>query len=307
LCQWTFFSLTSSKPFGLDKSKTTLFFFKLIASLPFGILYRLSDGLFLLAFYVIRYRRTVVDDNLRAAFPEKTSSERYQIARQYYRNLCDLIIELIKSLKVTQAELLQRMEVIAPEVFMEPFKRGEIGITVVSHTINWEWGPMLANIHGLQNSQVIYRPLSSAFFDQLMLAIRSRFGTTPIPEKQTFRYFVEGQQTPRLIGIAADVVPASIEGQYWTDFFGQKTVFYTGTEKLARKFNYRVFYTQIKRLGRGKYQMEMSILAQPPYDNLPPNSITEAYVRRLEADIKANPSNWLWSHRRWKHKYPAES
>ena len=68
----------------------------LLALLPLRCLYLISDFFFVPVYYVIRYRRKVVMENLRNSFPEKTEKERRVIARKFYRFLCDLILETVK-------------------------------------------------------------------------------------------------------------------------------------------------------------------------------------------------------------------
>ena len=60
--------------------------------------YWLSDILFLFAYYVVRYRRSVTRNNLSRAYPELGESRRKELEKAYYRHMCDLLIEGIHNL-----------------------------------------------------------------------------------------------------------------------------------------------------------------------------------------------------------------
>jgi Kdo2-lipid IVA lauroyltransferase/acyltransferase len=277
-----------------------MWFFTLLARLPFGVLYRLSDFLFVLIYFVVKYRRKVVDDNLLRSFPEKNSEERQQIARQFYRNFCDIVLETIKLLRVTEAQMQERVHMKNPELFLQPIQNQQVVFIMASHRANWEYSAIPVKLAG-PVADVVYKPLSNDFFDRLLLQIRSRFGIRPVAMKQLLRDMAKRRQESRVIGIVADQVPELLEGAYWTNFLHQETDFFTGTDKLARQFGCVVLYLRMQRVARGFYEMEFENLAHPPFDDLPPNAIIERYTRALEADIRLQPDSWLWSHRRFKH------
>src|SRR6478735_1411610 len=77
-------------------------FIYLVAVLPFGAIYKLSDLLFHLL-WLSGYRKEVVFKNLRNSFPEKSKKEIEGIAKSYYRYLCDLILETLKTLRMSEA------------------------------------------------------------------------------------------------------------------------------------------------------------------------------------------------------------
>lgn len=275
-------------------------FFKAISRLPLSLLYGFSDFLYLLLRYVVRYRWSVVLQNLQNAFPEKTPAERRQIAAGFYRNLTDVMVETIKGLTISESELRRRVVVRNLQAYKTHLDAGRTVLAMTSHQCNWEWQSPAARILG-PAVDVVYQPLNNAFFNQLMRRIRGRFGITPLPMQGLLRDMVKRRDQPRLVGLVADQA-APPETAYWTNFLNQETDFFVGSDKLARQFGCPVLFIEMRRLRRGHYELALHPLAEPPYDGLPPHSIIENYVRKLEASIQENPSDWLWSHRRWKHR-----
>lgn len=112
-----------------------------IARLPFGLLYLLSDVLYFLLYYVTGYRKKVVFKNLQNAFPEKTEAERLSIAKQFYRNLTDIVVETIKLAAISPEELHKRVKILNPEVISAATNQGKIALALGGHQCNWEWAP----------------------------------------------------------------------------------------------------------------------------------------------------------------------
>ncbi|SOD80257.1 lysophospholipid acyltransferase family protein [Spirosoma fluviale] len=286
-----------------------MIFFRLLSRLPLPILYGISDVLSFLLLHVIRYRRKVVLDNLTRSFPEKSSVEVKQIARRFYKNLGDLIVESIKQATLPPEFFLKHINFPNIELIQEKILAGQTIIGMSSHQANWEWIPAALVLNKMPVDS-IYKPLSSPFFEQLMVHIRSHLGPVPTPMNSLPRQMVLRRHIPRIIGLIADQVPDVPEQAYWTDFLHQDSPFYPGSERLARSRKMAVYFFDIVRIRRSYYEVTFRLIAEPPYENLPLGAIMEGYRDVLEASIRRNPSDWLWSHKRWKHwrgKYPSIS
>jgi len=277
-----------------------LFFFKLFSRLPLSVLYCLANGLYWLAFYVFKYRRKVVYHNLHCSFPEKNEAEIHQLAKAFYRNLADIIVESIKAISIDQEEIRQRVHFTNPETARHYYTHSQPFLLMTAHQCNWEWVLLSGSLLQVP-VDAVYKPLHNPFFDQLMLNIRTRFDAFAIPMQRLFRENIQRKDLPRMICMVAAQMP-SPEHAYWTPFLHQETGFYTGTERIARRFNYPVLFLSVRRIQRGFYEATFHKLAEPPYEALPLNMLTEQYVRALEKNILAHPEGWLWSHKRWKHQ-----
>lgn len=276
-------------------------FLSLLARLPFFILYRLSDVLFIITAYVIRYRRRVILDNLRHAFPDASEAHIRQLARGFYRNFCDLIVETIKLPGMSAEEMRKRVTVVNGEQVRNYIKEGQTMLGAAGHQCNWEWVPAATLVNDIAVDSV-YKPLHNASSERMMRQIRSKFGAHLIPMNRLPREMVARRHIPRIIALVADQMPNIPETAYWTTFFNQDTPFFAGTERLARSQQLPVFYLDLIRNRRGYYTATFVLLAAPPYNDLPYGAIIDRYRDRLTQTILQQPSNWLWSHKRWKHQ-----
>ena len=73
--------------------------------IPFSVVYLLSDLLYLVLYRISGYRKAVVGANLKRAFPDKTEPELEKIERDYYHNLCDIIVEFLKIPSLSESQL----------------------------------------------------------------------------------------------------------------------------------------------------------------------------------------------------------
>ncbi|MBX2963247.1 MAG: lysophospholipid acyltransferase family protein [Cyclobacteriaceae bacterium] len=277
-------------------------FIYLIALLPFRTLYIVSDLLFIIL-WLSGYRRSVVMNNLRNSFPEKSEKEIFVLCQQYYRYLCDLILETLKTLKMPEHISRDRCVLHQQPWLTRMYEDHRSMIIVMGHYGNWEWaGPGFA-LHTRFPLVVIYRPLSNPYFDKMMTTTRTRFGTRITAEEKVLRDMVARNKEVSATAFIADQTPSDIRNAYWTNFLNQDTPVHTGPEKIARKFNYPVVYMNVKRISRGYYEIFPELLSDNPKETAE-GEISEAFIRRLEQEITSDPVPWLWSHRRWKHKRP---
>jgi len=277
-------------------------FIYLLSFLPFWIFYRVSDIFFLILYYVLGYRKKVVIANLKNSFPEKSNKEIKKITRQFYRYLCDLLLETFKTLTISKSEALKRCK-LSPEsliLFDKLYEERKSFIIVMGHYGNWEWAGNSFSIQGKQQLYVIYHPLSNKYFNQLIYNMRTRFGTKLIAMQDTLRTMLTNKNNSSVTAFIADQTP-SPEGAYWTKFLNQETPIFWGTEKIARKLNYPIVFTNVNRIKRGYYEIFCEMLVENPATTKE-GEISEIHTRRLEEEIIKQPEIWLWSHRRWKHK-----
>jgi len=251
---------------------------------------------------VFGYRRQVVETNLRNSFPEKGDAEIEQISKEFFRHLCDLMLETFKILTITPASMKRhcRFTPEAKKLFDSLAAQDQSIIMVMGHQGNWEWAGHPYSLLCQHKLLVIYHPLSNKYFDRLMLKMRTRFGTKMIPMRDTFREMVKHKSELTNTVFIGDQTPAP-QNAYWTTFLNQDTPVFKGTETIAKKVNYPVVYAQIRKYKRWHYEMYAEVLVEEPR-NTGEGEITKLFTKRLEKDIIDQPETWLWSHRRWKHK-----
>jgi Kdo2-lipid IVA lauroyltransferase/acyltransferase len=279
----------------------TLPFIYLLSLLPFPLLYFFSDGVYLLMYHGLRYRRKIVRQNLTKSFPEKDLKEIDEIEKRFYRYFCDLFLETFKTLTISKENMVRhcRFEPETVAIFNRLAEENQSFMVVMGHFGNWEWGGNTFSICCQHQLYVIYHPLTNKYFNGLIYRMRTRFGTRLISMKDTLREMLKNRNALTATAFIADQSPLP-DHAYWMEFMNQDTPVFLGIEKIALKIRYPIVYISIRRVKRGYYKVfaekiELPLVLQKN------GTITEIHTRRLEADIRSQPENWLWTHRRWKH------
>lgn len=278
-------------------------FLYLLSLLPFRVLYIFSDCLYPLFYYVIRYRRKVISENLKTAFPEKSEQERKRIMKHFYQRFLDNFIETIKLLTISQKELDKRF-VCDFSVIDEVYKSGKKLQIHTAHFFNWEFADAAFSVHLPYKLLVVYMPIENKAIDKIFLKMRSRFGAQMIPATAFSKEIAKFSDEQTALALVADQNPGSPERAFWTNFFGKMTPIVTGPEKGARINDAAVVMANFIPVRRGYYRSEIELLTTDPR-SLPPGAITREMMRFVEDTVKKYPSNYLWSHRRWKWQYDA--
>ncbi|GAC1333526.1 MAG: lipid A biosynthesis protein [Beijerinckiaceae bacterium] len=276
---------------------------KSLSRLPLWALYGLSTLIFGLAYYVVGHRRRVIAEQLAKVFPQLTPAERRAIHKQYLKNFCDVLVEVVKTPAFDAAQMSERVRLVNMDLVLDRLAAGRSVMLVTSHLCNWEW--LLQGVTAQLGYPIdaAYKPLQDAWAERLMLDLRSRFGARLVPAKDLLADFLKRHAVVRVLALNADQAPVSSEKRYWTVFLGQDTAFYVGAEQIARAARLPVLYLGMRRLRRGYYEAEV----RPLWDGreaVPPNAITERYARACESDVLRSPADWLWSYRRWRLRKP---
>ena len=279
-----------------NKLKFAPFYF--ISSAPMFILYIISDLMFIIIYYVLKYRKSVVYKNLKSSFPNKTSEELKEIEKHFYQHFCDLIIESIKALTIKPEHLKKRLHIRNPEVIQDLYTKNKSIVLYTAHFGNWEWLSILPQLIP-HSTYALYQPLSNNYFDDLIKQIPQRFGTNCIKSKKGYRTLLTNCKNNVLSFniIIGDQCPGIESPKYWTNFLNQKTAFLIGTERIVTQTKLETIYPLIKKTKRGYYEIEFFKINT---DASMQASLTETYSKLLQNSININPALWLWSHRRWK-------
>ena len=273
-----------------------------ITWLPLRLLYILSDISFPVVYYIVRYRREVVRMNMTKSFPDKTIHEIQALERGFYRFFCDLFIETIFEMHISEKEIHRRMTFGNLEAILEQNAMNKSVMIMTAHYGNWEWTLAFPTYSPEKYpSNPIYKRLRNNLIDKLTYNLRSRYGASLIEKSDLLRtlYRFQKEKQTGNFWMISDQTPNSHSIHYWTNFLNQDTPAVVGTEQLARKFDYPVFYADISRIKRGYYHCEFIPISLEPTKTVQ-YEITEKYMNMLEKSIVAKPEFWLWSHKRWK-------
>jgi KDO2-lipid IV(A) lauroyltransferase len=277
---------------------------RLLSHVPLRILYVVSDVmLFPLLYSLVRYRRKVVRRNLLRSFPGKSIQEVRRIERRFYRFFGDVLMETLRQYSMPEDEMRRRVVFHNDEIIQEFLKKGRTVMLMTGHYCNWEWS-FSYHLHTPPNVAVcaVYQQLNNRHFDQFMLALRSRMGGHLIEKNDLLRTMHRHRTdaVTAVYGMISDQSPQRQFIRYRLNFLNQETPVFLGTEQLARKYDYPVFYIDIQRIKRGVYQCNAVPVELEPSKSAE-FAITNRFMQLLETSIHRQPEYWLWSHNRWKH------
>ena len=276
-----------------------LFFLNCIARLPDKALYFLADGLAVILFHVVRYRRATVEGNILRAFPEKNAIDRLRITKGFYRHIADVTVEILMQSRMSPEKLLQRVEIVGIEYLQACVDKKQSMLLLSAHQGNWEW--MLAAFASTLTCSLdaLYRPLHNSEMDVFFMSIRVKFGASMIPAEKAARMILKLRREVRAFGILGDQNPRKKDEKYWTMFMGIKTPVVIGPERIAKLTGYPLFYIATERTARGHYRIVVTPLAEAPYGG--EGEISQIYMSSIEAGIRRQPECWMWSHHRWRY------
>jgi len=279
-------------------------FLWLISLLPFRVLHFFADVIYTLVFYVFKYRREVVMNNLEIAFPEKTVKERLKIAKQFYHNLIDSFIETIKFISITPKAAFKRGSADV-ELINQLIEKGYNVHAMACHQFNWEYANILYPLKLTAPFVGVYMPISNKILNRIFYNFRKRHGTVLVSATEFKSKMHQVFSGRYVLALAADQNPGDPTNAYWVNFFGRLTPFVTGPAKGAVKNNSAVVMVGFRKIKRGYYHFDCKLLTEHA-SQFTPQQLTVIYKNEVEKIIRQDPANYLWSHRRWKYAWKPE-
>lgn len=270
--------------------------------LPFRILYGISDGVYLLVYYVIGYRKKVVLSNLKLTFPEKSDEEITGISKKFYHHFADVFIEMIKFFTVSKQEVYKRYKFTNLEFFEELYKDGKSVMLTGPHYANWEW-IMSLDAFVKYKGYAAFTKVANPYFNEKIIKSRAKFGTHLI---QTSKIIAEIKHNHKnhiqaMYGLLSDQSPQLSKTFYWSEFLGVKVPIHTGAEMLAKRFNMNIVYIETKKIKRGYYETSFSLITNEA-QKFPDYELTDIFLEKVEKQIRTQPEYYFWTHKRFKHR-----
>lgn len=279
-----------------------------ISILPFRLLYMFSDVVFFFVYHVFGYRKKVVNDHLTMVFPEKSDAEIKTITLKFYHHFCDMLVEALKSLSITEKEMNERFKFTNIEEIRQYEKLNKSIMLMCGHYGSWEWIFILQK-HVSHKGYAVYKKLQNPYFDALIKRIRAKYNSDLITTREAYHILNETTKRGELTinGFVADQTPTMGSARYWGEFLGVKVPIHIGAEVLAKKLDMAVVFFAVKRIKRGYYETTFHTITKDP-NSFPDYQITDEYMKLVEKQIYEAPEYYLWTHKRWKHrdKVPVE-
>lgn len=274
----------------------------IISILPFRIFYWFSDFIYILVYYVIGYRKKTVKENLALALPHLSDKERLIIEKKSYHHLCDLFLEMIKTMSISSEEMNKRFHITNIELVKEYEDKGKSTVLLASHYASWEW---LLSINAKTKFKGIgvYKKIANKYFDKLIRNIRSKYDAELVETKKTIPLMAENEKNGILAmyGLASDQSPKMNRAFHWDKFMGIEVPVHTGAEMLSKKYDLNVLFVKVKKVKRGFYEATFIPITDNPR-SIPDFKITDIFLREVEKQILEAPEYYFWTHKRWKHR-----
>lgn len=274
----------------------------IISILPFRLMYFLSDGFYILLYYIIGYRKKVVTNNLKLAFPEKTNQEISLIRKRFYHHLCDMMFEAIKSITISEAEMQKRYVFTNVEEIHKLEKENRSIVLFMGHYASWEW-IFILQTHVNHKGYAVYKRLSNKYFDALVKRIRAKYNSHLITTKETFSILIKAKENNELTfnGFVFDQSPKLNKAVYWQEFMGIEVPVHVGAEILAKRLDMVTLFLKVKKVKRGHYEATFLDINRNTKDYAD-FELTDLALKRVEEQINEAPEYYFWTHKRWKHR-----
>lgn len=271
----------------------------LVGITPFWVLYGIADFLFVMLYYLIGYRKKVVTQNIRIAFPDISDKEVSSIRRKFFRQMADLLVEALKGPSMSEQDLKKRYKLVDTELIDSFFDKDQNVMGVTGHYANWEWGGMAMPLQQKHIPVGLYKPITNKGVDKFLRDARTKRGSAAWSIYKTKAAFETDFGRPAVYGLVADQSPTNTRKAFCMNFFGRPTPFLHGPEFYSKMYDLPVFYMHIRRVKRGFYELKYDLLVENPQEATE-GEITRKYTSYLEETIRDSPYQWLWSHKRWK-------
>ena len=274
----------------------------LISILPFPILYLFSDFVYFLIYRVIGYRKKTVRENIALALPHLSEKERLIIEKKSYHHLCDMFLEMVKTMSISEKEINKRFSYSNLDVYLDLEKKGKSIALMCAHYASYEW-VLSMNNHITFKGYGIYKKIANPYFDKLVKNIRAKFKAYLITTKETKTTIEQNAKNGVLgvFGFASDQTPRRSDNMYWDSFLGIQTPIHVGAEMLAKRYDMNVIFLKVKKVKRGYYEASFEVLSED-IKSIPDYKLSENFMRKVEQQIYEAPEFYLWTHKRWKHK-----
>ena len=274
----------------------------LVSKLPFRLLYLFSDGIYVIVYHIIGYRKKIVRQNIGLALPNLSHKERLVIEKKFFHHLCDIFLEMIKTITISEEEISKRYQLTNLDFYLDMEKKQKSIALLCAHYASYEWAVSM-NKHTSFEGYGIYKKLSNPHFDKLVKDIRNRFKATLITTRETIPTIQKNFSTGHLgtYGFASDQSPQLSKAFHWHSFMGIEVPVHTGAEMLAKRFDMNVIFLRTKKVKRGYYEATFELLSDD-VKSVPNYDITDEFLKRVEKQIYEAPEYYLWTHKRWKHR-----
>lgn len=268
-----------------------------------------------LAGKLVAYRRDIVMTNLSRCFPEMRYDELIRNCNRFYTHFGKIFTEAVWFGGCTDPRRLIRSRIVSlsnPEVVNRLYSLGKSVVVLTSHCGNWElYGGIVSYpdpgtlAYPENDICVVYRRQASAVWDRFL----SRNRIAPVVDKEHYdgrvesfsimRYVLSHKDRRQMYIFLNDQYPYTAKSKVAVRFMNQDTWAMDAAEHLARRLGMAVVYLSYRENEDGNYTMNFIPMCDDA-SGLPEGEVLHRYFALLEQDLRDQPWNYLWTHRRWK-------
>jgi KDO2-lipid IV(A) lauroyltransferase len=279
----------------------------ILQALPISASKSLARGFAYLMHEVVRIRRTVVDENLRHAFPNWSEGRRQQVARAMWNHLFLMVVEVaLVSRKIHWTNWRRYLRFTDDDILIRAMLDDRPVLVLSGHYGNFEIG---SYIHGLFDfaTYAVARPLDNAYLDKYLATFRGSNGTRILPKQGSAETIARILEKGHALGALGDQAAGS-KG-CWVEFFGRPASAHKAPAVFCLANDAPMLVLYARRAGSEPlvFDMVTHAAADPRSgaDHVQSVSLlTQWYTDRLEEIVRAAPEQYWWVHRRWKGKPP---
>lgn len=272
-----------------------------ISKLPFWLFYSVSDGVYVLVYYVFGYRKKIVRQNLDIAFPDKSKSDKKLIEKRFYHHFCDMFLEMLKSISISEKEMRKRFVFENIELTEAYEKNNQSFLIIMGHYASYEWLGSL-QFYMKNTGYGIYKKIKSKPFDELVNKMRARWNNKLIQNRLAPKIIARHQKEgiTATYGFMADQSPKASQVKHYSPFFEHQVPFFSGVERIAKTLDIPILFLKINKESRGHYSAKFEVMTTTPND-YKDFEITDAFAKKLEEQIREDPAYYLWTHKKFKY------
>ena len=213
-----------------------------------------------------------------------------------------MLVESIKTLTISEAEIKKRFTFTNIEEIHKIEKQNKSIILMCAHYASWEWVFIMQRYIN-HKGYAVYKRLKNKHFDALVQRIRAKYNTYLITTKETFKVLSKESTAGNLTinGFLSDQSPKVQKAYHWNEFMGITVPVHTGAELMAKKMNMPVMFFTTKKVRRGYYETTFKTITLDP-KSYPDYEITDLFSQHISDHIREAPEYYLWTHKRWKHR-----
>ncbi|WP_415374237.1 lysophospholipid acyltransferase family protein [Patiriisocius sp. Uisw_017] len=273
-----------------------------LSRFPLRVLYFFSDVLYVLTYRIIGYRKAVVRKNIKIAYPDISEEKLKTIEKKFYHHFCDLFIEMIKTMGISEAEMNKRYVFKNMDVAGQYLNNNRDMILCLGHYASYEW-ILSMNTYYDNNGYAIYKKIKNKYFDKMMRDIRGKWKTTLVINKEAkakiAEVLKEKQKRAAMFGFIMDQSPSNDRNKHWAPFFSVKTPFFIGVESIAKEHNLPLVFLGVTKVKRGYYEATFTVITENPND-YKDFELTDKFANLLQKQIEIAPEFYFWTHKRFK-------